>query len=84
MSTRMLRRRVLAGAGALSLALTGGVVALTGSAQAATKTTAVFENCDAPAPQPDGSGNQNYTVTLPDGAKAGDVVPITIDPGASP
>ncbi|MFF4446876.1 MULTISPECIES: hypothetical protein [Streptomyces] len=84
MSTRTYRRRVLAGAGALSLALTGGVVALTGSAQAATKTTAVFENCDAPAPQPDGSGNQNWTVTLPDGAKAGDVVPITIDPGASP
>ncbi|MFF4432041.1 hypothetical protein ACFYZ4_23035 [Streptomyces sp. NPDC001513] len=84
MSTRTLRRRVLAGAGALSLALTGGVVGLAGSAQAATKTTAVFENCDAPAPQPDGSGNQNWTVTLPDGAKAGDVVPITIDPGASP
>ncbi|WP_412077952.1 hypothetical protein ACLF6K_27855 [Streptomyces xanthophaeus] len=84
MSTRMLRRRVLAGAGALSLALTGGVVGLSGTAQAATKTTPVFENCDAPAPQPDGSGNQNYTVTLPDGAKAGDVVPITIDPGASP
>lgn len=84
MSTRMLRRRVLAGAGALSLALTGGVVGLAGTAQAATKTTPVFENCDAPAPQPDGSGNQNYTVTLPDGAKAGDVVPITIDPGASP
>lgn len=84
MSTRMLRRRVLAGAGALSLALTGGAVGLAGSAQAATKTTAVFENCDAPAPQPDGSGNQNFTVTLPDGAKAGDVVPITIDPGASP
>lgn len=78
------RRRVLAGAGALSLALTGGVVGLAGSAQAATKTTAVFENCDAPAPQADGSGNQNYTITLPDGAKAGDVVPITIDPGASP
>ncbi|MCX4693282.1 hypothetical protein [Streptomyces sp. NBC_01408] len=84
MSTRMLRRRVLAGAGALSLALTGGVVGLSGTAQAATKTTPVFENCDAPAPQPDGSGNQNFTVTLPDGAKAGDVVPITIDPGASP
>ncbi|WP_411105577.1 hypothetical protein [Streptomyces sp. cmx-4-9] len=84
MSTRTLRRRVLAGAGALSLALTGGVVGLSGAAQAATKTTAVFENCDAPAPQPDGSGNQNFTVTLPDGATAGDVVPITIDPGASP
>ncbi|MGW7118485.1 hypothetical protein [Streptomyces xanthophaeus] len=80
----MLRHRVLAGAGALSLALTGGVVGLSGTAQAATKTTPVFENCDAPAPQPDGSGNQNYTITLPDGAKAGDVVPITIDPGASP
>lgn len=78
------RRRVLAGAGALSLALTGGVVGLAGTAQAATKTTAVFENCDAPAPQADGSGNQNYTITLPDTAKAGDVVPITIDPGASP
>ncbi|MBT2407669.1 MULTISPECIES: hypothetical protein [unclassified Streptomyces] len=78
------RRRVLAGAGALSLALTGGVVGLSGTAQAATKTTAVFENCDAPAPQADGSGNQNYTITLPDTAKAGDVVPITIDPGASP
>ncbi|MFE3991374.1 hypothetical protein ACFXPW_06670 [Streptomyces goshikiensis] len=78
------RRRILAGAGALSLALTGGVVGLTGTAQAATKTTAVFVECDAPAPQPDGSGNQNFTVTLPDGAKAGDVVPITIDPGASP
>ncbi|OKK19588.1 hypothetical protein AMK16_16055 [Streptomyces sp. CB00455] len=84
MSTRTLRRKVLAGAGALSLALTGGAVGLAGSAQAATKTTAVFENCDAPAPQADGSGNQNYTITLPDGAKAGDVVPITIDPGASP
>ncbi|MEU6868558.1 hypothetical protein ABZ924_35905 [Streptomyces sp. NPDC046876] len=78
------RRRVLAGVGALSLALTGGVVGLAGTAQAATKTTPVFENCDAPAPQPDGSGNQNYTITLPDTAKAGDVVPITIDPGASP
>ncbi|MEV6953194.1 hypothetical protein [Streptomyces sp. NPDC051183] len=78
------RRRVLAGAGALSLALTGGVVGLAGSAQAATKTTPVFENCDAPAPQADGSGNQNWTITLPDGAKAGEVVPITIDPGASP
>ncbi|MFK0255572.1 hypothetical protein [Streptomyces sp. NPDC090445] len=78
------RRRVLAGVGALSLALTGGVVGLTGTAQAATTTTPVFENCDAPAPQPDGSGTQNYTVTLPDTAKAGDVVPITIDPGASP
>lgn len=84
MSTRTLRRRVLAGAGALSLALTGGVVGLAGSAQAATKTTPVFENCDAPAPQADGSGNQNFTVTLPDGAKAGEVVPIVIDPGASP
>ncbi|MFF4100464.1 hypothetical protein [Streptomyces sp. NPDC001903] len=78
------RRRILAGAGALSLALTGGVVGLTGTAQAATVTTPVFENCDAPAPQPDGSGNQNYTITLPGTAKAGDVVPITIDPGASP
>ncbi|MFD7629113.1 hypothetical protein ACFV7Q_24300 [Streptomyces sp. NPDC059851] len=78
------RRRVLAGVGALSLALTGGVVGLTGAAQAATTTTPVFENCDAPAPQPDGSGTQNYTVTLPDTAKAGDVVPLTIDPGASP
>lgn len=78
------RRRVLAGAGALSLALAGGVVSLTGTAQAATVTTPVFENCDAPAPQPDGSGNQNYTITVPDHAKAGDVVPITIDPGASP
>ncbi|MEV6728817.1 hypothetical protein [Streptomyces sp. NPDC051364] len=78
------RRRILAGAGALSLALTGGVVGLTGTAQAATVTTPVFENCDAPAPQPDASGNQNYTVTVPDTAKAGDVVPITIDPGASP
>ncbi|KJY25100.1 hypothetical protein VR46_41655, partial [Streptomyces sp. NRRL S-444] len=78
------RRRILAGAGALSLALTGGVVGLTGTAQAATVTTPVFENCDAPAPQPDGSGNQNYTVTVPGTAKAGDVVPITIDPGASP
>ncbi|MET9964134.1 hypothetical protein ABZ128_34510 [Streptomyces sp. NPDC006326] len=78
------RRRVLAGVGALSLALAGGVVGMAGTAQAATTTTPVFENCDAPAPQPDGSGNQNYTVTLPDTAKAGDVVPITIDPGASP
>ncbi|MFE1416985.1 hypothetical protein ACIGFK_42125 [Streptomyces sp. NPDC085524] len=78
------RRRVLAGAGALSLALTGGVVGLAGTAQAATKTTAVFVECDAPAPQADGSGNQNFTVTLPDGAKAGDVVPIKIDPGTSP
>ncbi|MFB7784926.1 hypothetical protein ACFC1D_19720 [Streptomyces vinaceus] len=78
------RRRILAGAGALSLALTGGVVGLTGTAQAATVTTPVFENCDAPAPQPDGSGSQNYTITVPDTAKAGDVVPITIDPGASP
>ncbi|NXY99083.1 hypothetical protein HYE82_32820 [Streptomyces sp. BR123] len=78
------RRRVLAGVGALSLALTGGVAGLTGTAQAATTTTPVFENCDAPAPQPDGSGTQNYTVTLPDTAKAGEVVPITIDPGASP
>ncbi|MEU8844247.1 hypothetical protein AB0D97_34930 [Streptomyces roseus] len=78
------RRRILAGAGALSLALTGGVVGLTGTAQAATVTTPVFENCDAPAPQPDGSGSQNYTITVPGTAKAGDVVPITIDPGASP
>lgn len=78
------RRRVLAGAGALSLALTGGVMGLAGTAQAATKTTSVFVNCDAPAPQADGSGPQDFTVTLPDGAKAGDVVPITIDPGPSP
>ncbi|MEV0410984.1 hypothetical protein AB0I68_09285 [Streptomyces sp. NPDC050448] len=78
------RRRVLAGVGTLSLALTGGVVGLTGTAQAATVTTPVFENCDAPAPQADGSGNQNYTITVPGQAKAGDVVPITIDPGASP
>ncbi|MGW5346383.1 hypothetical protein [Streptomyces sp. HUAS TT3] len=78
------RRRVLAGVGALSLALAGGAVGLAGTAQAATRTTPVFENCDAPAPQPDGSGTQNYTVTLPDTAKAGDVVPVTIDPGASP
>ncbi|MFE9254672.1 WxL domain-containing protein [Streptomyces sp. NPDC006879] len=84
MSTRTYRRRILAGAGALTLALTGGVAGLAGSAQAATKTTAVFVNCDAPAPQPDGSGDQNFTVTLPDGAKAGDLVDITIDPGASP
>ncbi|MCB5170291.1 WxL domain-containing protein [Streptomyces bambusae] len=78
------RRRILAGAGALTLALTGGVVGLAGTAAAATTTTPVFSVCDAPAPQPDGSGNQNYTITLPDTAKAGDVVPITIDPGASP
>ncbi|WP_328970380.1 WxL domain-containing protein [Streptomyces sp. NBC_00239] len=78
------RRRILAGAGALSLALTGGVVGLAGTAAAATTTTPVFSVCDAPAPQPDGQGNQNYTVTVPDTAKAGDVVPITVDPGASP
>ncbi|MER7758290.1 WxL domain-containing protein [Streptomyces sp. NPDC097619] len=77
------RRRVLAGAGALTLALSG-MAGLAGTAQAATKTTPVFSNCDAPAPQPDGSGDQNYTITLPDTAKAGDVVPITIDPGPSP
>ncbi|MBT2472261.1 hypothetical protein J7E97_31505 [Streptomyces sp. ISL-66] len=78
------RRRVLAGAGALSLALTGAVVGLSGAAQAATKTTPVQMDCVAPPPQAGASGIQNYTVTLPDGAKAGDVVPITIDPGASP
>ncbi|MCM1966227.1 MULTISPECIES: hypothetical protein [unclassified Streptomyces] len=78
------RRRVLAGAGALSLALTGAVVGLSGTAQAATKTTPVQMDCVAPAPQPGGSGSQPYTITLPDTAKAGDVVPITIDPGPSP
>lgn len=78
------RRRVLAGTGALSLALTGAVVGLSGTAQAATKTTLVPMDCVAPPPQAGGSGNQNFTITLPDGAKAGDVVPITIDPGASP
>ncbi|MFJ3924766.1 hypothetical protein [Streptomyces sp. NPDC090022] len=84
MSTRTFRRRVLAGAGALSLALTGGVVGLAGTAQAATRTTPVYVKCDAPAPQPDAEGSQDFTVTLPDGAKAGDTVPITIDPGLSP
>ncbi|MFJ3879588.1 hypothetical protein ACIPW5_19305 [Streptomyces sp. NPDC090077] len=84
MSTRTLRRRVLAGAGALSLALTGGVVALTGPAQAATKTTPVPVKCVAPAPQPGANGNQDYTVTVPDTAKAGETVPITIDPGETP
>ncbi|MFD7261531.1 hypothetical protein [Streptomyces sp. NPDC059874] len=84
MSTRTLRHRVLAGAGALSLALTGGVMGLAGTAQAATKTTPVFVKCVAPAPQPGADGNQDFTVTLPDGAKAGDVVPITIDPGETP
>ncbi|MFC9295904.1 hypothetical protein ACFTWH_07480 [Streptomyces sp. NPDC057011] len=78
------RRRVLAGAGALSLALTGGVVGLAGTAQAATKTTPVFMKCVAPAPQPGANGNQDYTITLPDGAKAGQSVPITIDPGETP
>ncbi|MFE2343113.1 hypothetical protein ACFXCR_26945 [Streptomyces sp. NPDC059431] len=78
------RRRVLAGAGALSLALTGGVVGLAGSAQAATKTTSITMDCAAPAPQAGAKGPQNFTITLPDGAKAGDVVPIAIDPGASP
>lgn len=78
------RRRVLAGAGALSLALTGAVVGLSGTAQAATKTTPVQVGCVAPPPQPGASGVQNYTVTLPDSGKAGDVVPITIDPGPSP
>lgn len=78
------RRRVLAGAGALSLALTGTMVGLSGTAQAATKTTPVPMDCVAPAPQPGASGIQPYTITLPDGAKAGDVVPITIDPGPSP
>ncbi|MGW6709676.1 hypothetical protein ACWGDE_32980 [Streptomyces sp. NPDC054956] len=68
----------------MSLALTGGVVGLTGTAQAATKTTAVPVDCVAPPPQAGASGPQNFTVTLPDGAKAGDVVPITIDPGPSP
>ncbi|WP_308345454.1 hypothetical protein [Streptomyces sp. ISL-94] len=84
MSTRTLGRRVLAGAGALSLALTGGVMGMAGTAQAATKTTPVFVKCVAPAPQPGANGNQDFTVTLPDGAKAGDVVPITIDPGETP
>ncbi|MEV7522448.1 hypothetical protein [Streptomyces sp. NPDC091371] len=84
MSTRTLRRKLLAGAGALSLALTGGVMGLAGTAQAATKTTPVFVKCVAPAPQPGADGNQDFTVTLPDGAKAGDVVPITIDPGLTP
>ncbi|GGS89986.1 MULTISPECIES: hypothetical protein [Streptomyces] len=79
---RTFPRRVLAGAGALLLA--AGAAGLAGTAQAATKTTPVFENCDAPAPQPDGSGTQDYTVTLPGTAKAGDSVPVTIDPGASP
>ncbi|MFD9307779.1 hypothetical protein ACFWCB_34750 [Streptomyces sp. NPDC060048] len=78
------RRRVLAGTGALSLALTGAVVGLSGTAQAATKTTPVQVDCVAPPPQAGASGIQPYTITLPDGAKAGDVVPITIDPGASP
>ncbi|MFF5444575.1 hypothetical protein [Streptomyces sp. NPDC012888] len=77
-------RRVVAGAGALTLALTGGVVGLAATAQAATKTTTVFVECDAPAPQPDGSGNQTFAVTLPDTAKAGDTVPITVDAGPSP
>ncbi|MEU9035567.1 hypothetical protein AB0D45_11820 [Streptomyces sp. NPDC048352] len=84
MSTRTYRRRVLAGAGALSLALTGGFVALTGPAQAATKTTPVPVKCVAPAPQPGANGNQDYTVTVPDTAKAGETVPITIDPGETP
>ncbi|MFE4634739.1 hypothetical protein ACFRJ1_15375 [Streptomyces sp. NPDC056773] len=57
---------------------------LTGTAQAATKTTAVQVDCVAPPPQAGASGPQNFTITLPDGAKAGDVVPITIDPGPSP
>lgn len=78
------RRRVLAGTGALSLALTGAVVGLTGTAQAATKTTPVQVGCVAPPPQAGASGIQTYAVTLPDGGKAGDVVPITIDPGPSP
>lgn len=78
------RRRVLAGTGALSLALTGAVVGLSGTAQAATKTTPVQMDCVAPPPQAGASGSQPFTVTLPDGAKAGDVVPISIDPGASP
>ncbi|MFE2168787.1 hypothetical protein ACFXB3_27590 [Streptomyces sp. NPDC059447] len=84
MSTRTLRHRVLAGAGALSLALAGGFMGLAGTAQAATKTTPVFVKCVAPAPQPGADGNQDFTVTLPAGAKAGDVVPITIDPGETP
>ncbi|RSS66109.1 hypothetical protein [Streptomyces sp. WAC06614] len=84
MSTRTFRRRVLAGAGALSLALTGGVVSLAGTAQAATRTTSVFMKCVAPAPQPGADGNQDFTVTLPDGAKAGETVPIEIDPGETP
>ncbi|MET9696181.1 hypothetical protein ABZY31_04565 [Streptomyces sp. NPDC006529] len=84
MSTTTFRRRVLAGAGALSLALTGGVVGLAGTAQAATKTTPVAMKCVAPAPQPGANGNQDYTITLPDGAKAGQSVPITIDPGETP
>ncbi|MFD3542050.1 hypothetical protein ACFWUQ_21490 [Streptomyces sp. NPDC058662] len=84
MSTKTLGRRVLAGAGALTLALTGGVVGLSGAAQAATRTTPVYVKCDAPAPQPDAEGNQDYTITLPDGAKAGDTVPISIDPGLTP
>ncbi|MFF5704200.1 hypothetical protein ACFY7H_17085 [Streptomyces sp. NPDC012794] len=84
MSTRTLRRRVLAAAGALSLVLTGGVVALTGPAQAATKTTPVPVKCVAPAPQPGANGSQDYTVTVPDTAKAGETVPITIDPGETP
>ncbi|MEV7613338.1 hypothetical protein [Streptomyces sp. NPDC089799] len=75
---------MLAGAGALTLALTGGMAGLAGTAQAAVKTTPVYVKCDAPAPQPDAEGNQDFTVTLPDGAKAGDTVPITIDPGLSP
>ncbi|WP_328298737.1 hypothetical protein OG389_13600 [Streptomyces sp. NBC_00435] len=78
------RRRVLAGTGALSLVLTGAVVGLSGTAQAATKTTSVKLDCVAPPPQAGATGNQDFTITLPDGAKAGDVVPITIDPGASP
>ncbi|WP_330330534.1 hypothetical protein OHS33_12860 [Streptomyces sp. NBC_00536] len=84
MSTTTFRRRVLAGAGALSLALAGGVVGLAGTAQAAAKTTPVAMNCVAPAPQPGANGNQDFTITLPDGAKAGQSVPITIDPGATP
>jgi hypothetical protein len=75
---------MLARAGALSLTLTAGVVGLAGPAQAATKTTPVFVKCVAPAPQPGANGNQDYTVTLPDGAKAGQTVPITIDPGETP
>ncbi|MFI5616729.1 hypothetical protein [Streptomyces sp. NPDC051567] len=87
MTTRTLGRRVLAGAGALSLALTGGLaglMGLAGTAQAATRTTPVFVKCVAPAPQPGADGSQNYTVTLPDGARAGDTVPLTIDPGETP